>query len=82
MKRRNFLKLVAAVVVCPNGLLTEKKKPWATFHTNGGDLTDREREELIKKMRRAFKNTKFKKPIRPIIYYRGVRIHYIEDLYG
>ena len=92
MKRRNFLKLVATAVVCPKGLLKAEPvtksvvltqhtllsgKKFATFHANGGDLTDGEREELIKKMQNTFKNTKFKSPLHlKCIYYHGVPCFY------
>lgn len=62
MKRRNFLKLVAAAVICPKGLLTEKKKPWTEYHKNH-NLSNTEKQKLIEKMREAFNNTKFKSPI-------------------
>jgi len=81
MKRRNFLKLVAATIVCPKGLLKEEKEPWAEYHKNC-NLPMVKKQELIKKFRKALKNTKFKSPCNPFIYYKGVRIHYREQLYG
>lgn len=81
MKRRNFLKLVAAAVVCPKGLLKEEKKPWAKYRKSY-NLSKVERQRLIKKLREAFKNTKFKSPLRPVIYFNGVRIYYREQLYA
>ena len=81
MERRNFLKLMVAVIVCPKGLLADKKKPWAEFHKNC-TLSGIEKQNLIKKFREAFKNTKFKSPLHPFIYYNGVRIFYREDLYA
>lgn len=114
MERRNFLKLVAAAVVCPKGLLTEEKKPckheWRLYGPNlfddcrcclcgiKGDPKDAiipwknytttytyelptEKQRLVEKMRRALKNTKFKSPTRPVIYFRGMRIHYRTLLY-
>ena len=74
MKRRNFLKLIAAAVVCPKGLLVEKKEPWAAFRKNY-NLSDAEKSELVDKIRKAFKNTKFKSPCKPHVYYRGDRYY-------
>lgn len=96
MKRRNFLKLVAAAVVCPKGLLkaesvtksivlTERTmlsgKKFATYYVDGGELTDKERKELIRKFKEAFKNTKFKIPkIRNPIYIQGIPCYYQDKL--
>ncbi len=65
MKRRNFLKLVAAAVVCPKGLLKAEPttKAYAAYRAAGGQLTHREYKKLIEKFRKAYKNTKFKKPV-------------------
>ena len=81
MKRRNFLKLVAAVVICPKGLLKTEPiaKEFIAYCAVGGKLTYREHRELIKKLREAHKNTKFKQPVRHF-YFRGVRCYYLSGL--
>ena len=53
MKRRDFLKLLGTAVITPGTVIaTVKAKP---------ELT--EKEILLQKLRRAFKETKFKRPI-------------------
>ena len=106
MKRRNFLKLIAAAVVCPKGLLTKDRtrlkdtnsscisgeKPgsnagagerrWVCYYDDPA-LTKKEEQELVKKLREAHKNTKFKSPVHTkCFYFRGVQCFYQSKLDG
>lgn len=67
MNRRNFLKSLGAacgaVVVAPAVLLKARKKPikvpWVHYHTEYHYSND----EFVREMKRAFRNTKFKRPV-------------------
>lgn len=87
MKRRDFLKILGMCVVAPGIVIaTVKTKP---KHTIAGIDTNKpvrwtefksdavQKKILIQKMRRAFKNTKFK---RPVFYYKNCPIYYQSPL--
>ena len=79
VKRRNFLKLVAAAVVCPKGLLEEKPiaksvefterillsgKKFATYYIDFKPFaTEEERERYRARFRRALQKHKFHPPM-------------------